>query len=363
MNESVVTRKRVEINQATISKRLRLRLSRTGGLSAGWHPFRGVTFNTQHGFRVSKTRKGLTLGIQSGRFTLRGRWNLGKYFRLNFSRKLGFSLSWKNELGSLNFSRPQYSSAKLFGIQIRGQRAASIQTYYLLFRLIVWVAQATLLASIWLLVVMMRLQQALAIISFFSGQAFHLLVDWFVYLGRATGVIISAFIEFVWLEFRVLLSSLWQVLGLRFSPISSAPVSYLEKIENSECPITHDSASAVVKTSTAKPATNANKRSRKKSVCISPTMSVSNLQAVFKEILKLNIRIYDGRRIAETTVTLSEISKRAWSETVFEVSGRSKVKSVEDSFKRIFGLKLQILDMNGNLAGDDASIARSRMSD
>jgi hypothetical protein len=358
MNKSIVIRKRIELNQAMISKRLRLRLSRTGGVSAAWHPFRGVTFNTQHGFRLSKTRKGLTLGIQSGRFVIRGRWNLGKYFRLNLAKKRGFSLSWKNELGSLNLSRPQYSSAKLFGIQLRGQRAASIQRYYLLFRLIVWAVPAMVLASVWLLMVIVRLQKALAIISFFVGQAFHLLVDWFVYLGRVSGVIVSAFLEFVWLELRVLLSSLWQILGSRFSLMSKKPVYSAEKTQKAQHSITQDHTVSEVKTSHAKPAT---KRSRSKSLYISPTMSVSQLQQVFKETLKLHIRIYHGRRIAEPTVTLNEISKSTWTETAFKVSVRSKVKSVEDSFTKIFGVKIKILDMNGNLAGKDGSIADSRI--
>lgn len=361
MSDSIVTRKRIELNQAMVSKRLRLRLSRTGGLSAGWHPFRGVTFNTQHGFRVSKTRKGLTLGIQSGRLVFRGRWNLGKFFRLNLSKTMGFSLSWKNELGALNLTRPQYSSAKLFGIQVRGKRAHSLQMYYLLFRLIVWACQATVLVIIWMFIIAIRIQQALAIIAFFSGQAFHLLVDWFVYLGRVAGVIISALIEFVWLEFRVLLFASWQFLKLGIVKIFTTP-------SNTGAPSANIKKSKLKRPSqkpkVTGPATNPDAKTtkpKKNSISVRSAMSVSQLQMAFQETLKLNIRVYHGSRIAKSNMTLGALSNNTLQETTFKVSGRSKVKSVEDSFKNVFGVRIQILDVDGNLAGNNLSIAKSRI--
>ena len=362
MSDSIVTRKRIELNQAMVSKRLRLRLSRTGGLSAGWHPFRGVTFNTQHGFRVSKTRKGLTLGIQSGRLVFRGRWNLGKFFRLNLSKTMGFSLSWKNELGALNLTRPQYSSAKLFGIQVRGRRAHSLQMYYLLFRLIVWACQATVLVVIWMFIITIRIQQALAIIAFFSGQAFHLLVDWFVYLGRVAGVIISALIEFVWLEFRVLLFVTWQFLKLGivkiFTKQYDKPAPSADIVKNTlKRPSQKPKVAGTTTNPDAKPT-----RPRKSSIDVTSGMSASQLQMVFRETLRLDIRVYHGRRIAKSNMTLGALSNTNFQDTTFKVSGRSKVKSVEDSFKKLFGVRIQILDVNGNLAGNNLSIAKSRIS-
>ena len=364
MNESIVTRKRAELNQAMVSKRLRLRLSRTGGLSAGWHPFRGVTFNTQHGFRASKTRKGLTLGVQSGRMVFRGRWNLGKFFRLNLSKKKGFNLSWKNELGALNLTRPQYSSAKLFGIQVRGKKAHSLQIYYLLLGSIVWACQAIVRVTIWMFIISFRIQQALATIAFFSGQAFQLLVDWFVYLGRVAGVIISALIEFVWLELRVLLFAAWQFLKLGIVKIftnpsnKSAPSADIGKSK-----LKQPSQRPKITGSTTHPEAKTN-RSNKSSIDVTSSMSVSQLQTAFKETLKLDIRVYHGRRKAKSNMTLGALSNNTLREATFKVSTRSEVKSVEDSFKKAFGVSIQILDVDGNLAGNNLSIAkiRSRIS-
>ena len=65
--------KRIEASCKRLEK-LRIRLSRTGGLNAGG-TFRGVTLNSKHSLRVSKTFKGLTTGLQGGKLILRGRWS------------------------------------------------------------------------------------------------------------------------------------------------------------------------------------------------------------------------------------------------------------------------------------------------
>ena len=360
MNDSIVTRKRIELNQAMVSKRLRLRLSRTGGLSAGWHPFRGVTFNTQYGFRVSNTRKGLTLGVQSGRLVFRGRWNLGKYFRLNLSRTKGFSLSWKNELGALNLTRPQYSSAKLFGVQVRGKRAHSLQMHYLLFRLIIWAFHASVIVTIWTILITIRIQQTLAMAAFFSGQAFHLIVDWFVYLGRVAGITISALIELAWLELIVLMLAIWQFLtagiAKMFTTSSNKGVPRAKRgTRRLKRASQRPRATGPTTVSDAK-STSTNKSS----INVTSAMSVSQLQMAFKERLKLNVRVYQGRRIAKSNTTLSALSNNTFQEATFKVSGRSKVKAVEDSFKNVFVFRIQILDMDGNLAENNLSIAKSR---
>ena len=57
--------------KATFNK-FRMRLSRTGGLTGSVHPLKGLTFNSRHGLRVSKTYKGLTLGFQRDNSILRG---------------------------------------------------------------------------------------------------------------------------------------------------------------------------------------------------------------------------------------------------------------------------------------------------
>lgn len=115
--------KRIEAKLHSKNSRLRFRASRTGGANASIHPLRGLTLNTKHGLRLSKTFKGLTLGFQGRNSILRGRWNIGKNFNLNLS-KSGLSASVKSSFGTYNFKNPNRSSFKFAGIQIRGKKAA-----------------------------------------------------------------------------------------------------------------------------------------------------------------------------------------------------------------------------------------------
>lgn len=111
-----------------------LRASRTGGASlraqakaAGMR----FTVNTKHGTRVSRrVAKGTNLALQGGAFRLRGRYGRGAT-KLNLS-KSGASVSTKNRLGTFNWTAPRRSSAKVAGVQVRGKRAAQMQTVYLL---------------------------------------------------------------------------------------------------------------------------------------------------------------------------------------------------------------------------------------
>ena len=65
--------KRIEINEKVGP--IRGRISRTGGITGAVSPVKGVTLNTKHGARVSKTYKGLTLGLQNFNSVVRGRWS------------------------------------------------------------------------------------------------------------------------------------------------------------------------------------------------------------------------------------------------------------------------------------------------
>jgi hypothetical protein len=109
-------RKRIEINKKVGA--VRVRASRTGGASLSTSPTRGITLNTKHGLRLSKTFKGLTLGTQNSRSVVRGRWGTDNT-KINLS-KSGFSVSQKNALGTYNFRRPKLSSANIMGVQVRG---------------------------------------------------------------------------------------------------------------------------------------------------------------------------------------------------------------------------------------------------
>lgn len=110
-----------------------LRASRTGGVAlraqtkaAGVN----LTANTSQGVRLSTAvGPGTQVALQNGRFVLRGRYGAGP-LRFNLSRS-GLSLSAKNRLGAFNLTNPNQSSAKIGGVQLRGQKAASLQAVYL----------------------------------------------------------------------------------------------------------------------------------------------------------------------------------------------------------------------------------------
>ena len=100
---------RLEVKAHSSNSKLRIRASRTSGINAAVHPLKGLTFNTKHGLRASKTFKGLTLGFQRGNSIVRGRWSSENgLLNLNLS-KSGFTLSSKSKYGTYNISRPNRS--------------------------------------------------------------------------------------------------------------------------------------------------------------------------------------------------------------------------------------------------------------
>lgn len=147
--------------QVRIEHRTRYtRISRTGGVAiraqtraAGVN----LTVNSNHGLRLSKgVLKGTQIALQKGRFRLRGRYGKGPT-KINLS-KSGITVSTRNQLGSFNWIKPNRSSAKLFGVQVRGKKAAQLQLYYMFFSLIyhafvVLIKSAILLIQLALVVV------------------------------------------------------------------------------------------------------------------------------------------------------------------------------------------------------------------
>ncbi len=110
-----------------------LRASRTGGVALRAQAKAlgaNLTANTNRGFRVSTTPlKNTQIALQNGRFVLRGRYGSGP-LKLNLS-KTGVTASSRNRLGSFNWIKPNRSSAKLFGVQLRGRKAANLQLVYM----------------------------------------------------------------------------------------------------------------------------------------------------------------------------------------------------------------------------------------
>ena len=126
-------RKRIEYRGENI------RVSRTGGVSAT-KTFKGdgygATINTNHGLRLHKRLlRGARMGFQNGNFQFIGRYNSGP-FNFNVSKN-GFSTSLKNKRGSYNILKPNYSSFKLGGVQVRGKNAATFQMIYMVIILFV----------------------------------------------------------------------------------------------------------------------------------------------------------------------------------------------------------------------------------
>ena len=105
------------------------RASRTGGVAVRGEKKVGpvnLTANSSKGLRAStRIANGTRVALQNGRFQLIGRWRAGP-LGFNLS-KTGVSASVKNGAGTFNFLRPQYSSFKFAGVQLRGRKAAQLQ--------------------------------------------------------------------------------------------------------------------------------------------------------------------------------------------------------------------------------------------
>jgi hypothetical protein len=140
-----------------------LRASRTGGVSARAQGKLGpvtATGNTRHGIRLKEARlaSGARVALQNGRVRLIGRWNAG-LLGLNLS-KSGGSIYAKSGLGSFNILKPQYSSMKLAGVQIRGRKAAGVQAAIYVVMAVIWFAIAVitlLVGAVWLVILALLL--------------------------------------------------------------------------------------------------------------------------------------------------------------------------------------------------------------
>jgi len=116
-----------------------IRASRTGGVSAS-KTFKGdgygATINTNHGVRLHKRLfRDARMGFQNGNFQFIGRYSNGP-FNFNVSKN-GVSTALKHKRGTYNFFKPNYSSFKLGGVQVRGKNAVIFSIIYLLFSLFI----------------------------------------------------------------------------------------------------------------------------------------------------------------------------------------------------------------------------------
>jgi hypothetical protein len=140
-----------------------LRVSRTGGVAvreqikvAGLN----LTANSKHGVRATtRIAKGTNAGFQNGNFRLRGRYGKGPT-KLNLS-KSGISASTKTAIGTFNWIKPNRSSVKIGGVQLRGKNAAAIQMVYAVFALAVFAVQAVVVIVVFLAQMLWILLQVL----------------------------------------------------------------------------------------------------------------------------------------------------------------------------------------------------------
>ena len=111
-----------------INKKLgkgRVRVSRTSTPNISETPAEGVTINSAHGLRLSRSWGGLQAALQNSTFILKGRWASKSDTNLNLS-KSGLSVSQRTSFGTLNITNPNRSSANIFGVNLRGKKAAKI---------------------------------------------------------------------------------------------------------------------------------------------------------------------------------------------------------------------------------------------
>jgi len=130
-----------------------LRASRTGSVALREQIRAGglsLTANTRQGERVSMTpARNTQMAFQNSRFVLRGRYGEGPA-KLNVS-KSGVSLSAKMGLGTINITNPSRSSAKIAGIQVRGQKAAAITAVAALIQMLAVIIKVTITAIVYLI--------------------------------------------------------------------------------------------------------------------------------------------------------------------------------------------------------------------
>jgi hypothetical protein len=73
---------------------------------------------------------------------------------------------------------------------------------------------------------------------------------------------------------------------------------------------------------------------------ISGRMSVARLQNQFKETYGLELRVYNGQKLADESATLASISGKKVDD--FECAGNMKVANFESRFLAATGIKVQV---------------------
>ena len=83
---------------------------------------------------------------------------------------------------------------------------------------------------------------------------------------------------------------------------------------------------------------------------------VKTLKKDFKKEYGVEIRIYDGAKHAADDSTLASVRKGDASGGDIKISANMKVGNLEDKFKKMLGVKIQIEDAKGKLADNSVTL-------
>lgn len=83
---------------------------------------------------------------------------------------------------------------------------------------------------------------------------------------------------------------------------------------------------------------------------------VSTLRKAFKEAYGIELRVYNGARFADESHNLASIRKEKKSGEI-SINGNMLVGNLEKKFMDVLGVKVQVEDAEGNLAGNNLSLS------
>ncbi|MDR1623602.1 MAG: hypothetical protein LBS04_01315 [Tannerellaceae bacterium] len=88
---------------------------------------------------------------------------------------------------------------------------------------------------------------------------------------------------------------------------------------------------------------------------VSGRMKVKSLKKDFKDEFGISLRVYNGKRFADDEVTLANIRREAQtSRGDLKVNGNMQIGTFETKFKEIFGITVQVADVNDSKLLDDS---------
>lgn len=91
---------------------------------------------------------------------------------------------------------------------------------------------------------------------------------------------------------------------------------------------------------------------------VSGRQKVKSLKDAFKKEFGVDIRVYNGKKFADPDASLASIrAEGAPAKGDFEVRGNTKVGNVEKQFKDQLGITIQIEDASGGLADNNVTLA------